>query len=197
MRIAYLLRYTAAIMDYITSLPLIEIPLHPPAGVSPEEEMQREEDEAGETMRAMLDYLKEVERGWLAVLGGEGWIEPEDEDDEAPQPPVSVPVPGAGEVDQTSRVRLRSMVDAARDKLLAWARPYGDFGGEVLGPDGDDEDELVPVEDTVGWEAEVTGLWGGILIALDTAQQDDIVMEDEQEQEQKQEQDKQQDDTTG
>lgn len=111
------------------------------------------EEEAGDIMRALLDLMQEVERGWLVVLSGNGWVQGKE-----------VVVDGGGRVDLTARVRLRSIIENARAKFLAWARPYGEFGGEVMGPDGD-EGEILPTE---GWESEVVNMWSGILRELDS-----------------------------
>lgn len=143
-------------IGYITALPLIDLPPIP-EGMTEEEEEAIEEEEAGKVMRSLLDLLQDVERGWIAVLRSEGWTW-----SGGGQP---VPIADGGTVDQTSRVRLRSMVDTGREKFLAWARPYGNFGGEIMGPDGD-EGEEIPPEELEGWEAEVVNLWSGVLQEL-------------------------------
>lgn len=141
-------------MEYITSLPLI--PLEGEPGVS-------DEDAAACAMRCLLDFLALVERGWVAALRGEGWVEGSG----------PVVVEGGAVPDQTARVRLRSIVSLGREKMLAWARPYGEFHGLVLGPDGV-EGEFVPVEEESGWEAEVVHMWERIIAALDALAGDEV-----------------------
>lgn len=144
---------------YITSLPLMTLPAD--ANENDAEACATIEQQAGDTMQAVLDLLRAVERGWVAVLCGQGWVAPE----EGTEGTV-VPVQGGSGVDQTSRVRLRSIVDLAKEKVLAWARPYGDFGGEAMGPDGD-EGTVDTEEERNGWEHQIVGMWRGILDELD------------------------------
>jgi len=147
-------------VTYITSLPLVDIPKATRKRLSSEErelEFKRENEVAGQTIRCVLDLFEETERGWLAVLNRQGWVQG--------QSGVAVDVEGGAEVDMTSCVRLKSIVEIGREKILAWARPYGNFGGEAMGPDGD-EGEVVPEEEKVGWEAEVVNVWKGILEKL-------------------------------
>lgn len=159
-RVAYLLSYTSSMVRYITSLPLMTLPAD--ADEDDPEECAEIEEEAGDTMQGVLDLLRAVEAGWVAVLKGEGWVAPAEEGGEG----TAVAVEDGSGVDQTSRVRLRSIVDLAREKVLAWARPYGDFGGEVMGPDGD-EGAVDTAEEEAGWEKQIVGMWKGILDELD------------------------------
>lgn len=158
MRVAYLLSFTASMARYLTSLPLMTLP----ADVDEDdpEKCAQIEQQAGDTMQAALDLLAAVETGWLAVLRGEGWVAGDGEEEG-----ISVLVPGSSGVDQTSRVRLKSVVDLAREHVLAWARPYGDFGGEAMGPGGDDG-VVHTEEEREGWEGQIVGMWKGILDEL-------------------------------
>jgi hypothetical protein len=80
-----------------------------------------------------------------------------------------------------SRIRLRSIIIAARAKMLAWARTYGQFRGASLPSSSkngavQNEDstsrfgEADEVTADVGpgweWENEILGMWNGILGVL-------------------------------
>ena len=63
------------------------------------------------------------------------------------------------------RTRLRSIVVASREKMLAWARMYGDFPGSSL--PGEPDDPLTSTQLSAGdWETEILGMWNGILDVL-------------------------------
>lgn len=71
------------------------------------------------------------------------------------------------------RTRLRSMLLAGREKIIAWARSYGDFPSSALPSDDQDTSRGQGRRDTdaqmsVGqdWESEVLGLFNGTLEAL-------------------------------
>jgi hypothetical protein len=157
-RVAYLLAYTANAPRYIQKLPLMTVP----EGMdeSDPDACAAVAEEAGATMQGVLDLLGEVERGWIAVLRGEGWRA--GEEGEAGE---AVPVEGGSGIDQTAKVRLRSIVELAREKTLLWARPYGDFGGFSMGPDGD-EGEVHTEQERSGWERQIVDMWKGILEEL-------------------------------
>ncbi|KAL1409537.1 hypothetical protein Q8F55_003521 [Vanrija albida] len=143
MRAAYLLSLTPAAVEHLTSLPLI--PLEPEDGVS-------DEDAAACAMRCLLDLLAAFGEGWVAVLEGRGWA----------GGPVAVQ--GGAVPDLTVRVRLRSIVGLAREKVLAWARPYGEFPSVALEADGAQE---VVHPEVGGWEGEILHMWDDITAALD------------------------------
>ncbi|ODO06200.1 hypothetical protein L198_01432 [Cryptococcus wingfieldii CBS 7118] len=189
LRTSYLLTLTAVIPSYISALPLIggsDI-LSDHKGDEETQEGEQEELEqmqAGRVLRAVLAFLKEVDRGWLAVLNGEAWSPPPsafarlDEADSGEQDweknvllgGTPVKVSYAGQVDQTERTRLRSIILTGRSKMLAWARGYGSFPGSSLpgsaatpnslkGSDaGEEEDEE--------WEADILNMWNGTLEAV-------------------------------
>lgn len=77
---------------------------------------------------------------------------------------------GAGQpnppIDATSQIRLKSILQLSQAKVLAWARPYGDFGGEVLGPDGDEGREST-LEEKEGWEGCVLRLFTEPIAEID------------------------------
>ncbi|GMK58577.1 hypothetical protein CspeluHIS016_0600190 [Cutaneotrichosporon spelunceum] len=158
-RAAYLLSYTGNAPGYIEKLPLMTVP----AGVdeTDPDTCAVIAEEAGETMQSVLDLLGEIERGWIAVLRGEGWRAGEDG-----AKGEAVKVEGGSGIDETSKVRLRSIINLAREKLLLWARPYGSFGGESMGPDGLDG-EVHTEEEKSGWERQIVDMWKEILEELD------------------------------
>ncbi|BEI91218.1 uncharacterized protein CcaverHIS019_0400380 [Cutaneotrichosporon cavernicola] len=158
-RAAYLLALTANAPRYIQKLPLMTVS----DGV---DETDPDvcaviAEKAGETMQGVLDLLGIIERGWIAVLRGEGWRAGEDSTGGE-----AVEVEGGQGIDQTSKVRLRSVINLAREKILLWARPYGSFGGESMGPDGVDG-EVHTEEERSGWEQQIVDMWKGILEELD------------------------------
>lgn len=157
-RVQYFLRFTANSIDYITSLPLMVIP----EGMDDQEA----EDAAGDTMALVLEFIESVECGWLAVLGGNGYsVGPGwplgDQSLEAEED-----VSGGAGADQTARVRLWGIVTAARERMIAWARPYGQFPGEVMDMDGDEWEEPETEEERVGWESQILRMWGKIMTEL-------------------------------
>ncbi|WVQ73728.1 hypothetical protein IAR50_003308 [Cryptococcus sp. DSM 104548] len=190
LRTSYLLTLTAVIPTYISALPLIggsDILRgdddEDDAVVGEQDEQELEQKQAGRVLRAVLAFLKEVDRGWLAVLDGQAWSPPPSahtrsdgtstgaKDWEATVflggTPVKVSY--AGQVDQTERTRLRSIILTGRSKMLAWARGYGSFPGSSLpgsaatpisleGSDADDEDEE--------WEMDILNMWNGTLEAV-------------------------------
>ncbi|CAK9787141.1 unnamed protein product [Cutaneotrichosporon oleaginosum] len=163
-RAAYLLAYTANAARYIPQLPLLSV------DEDADEDEETLAQRAGEVMLALLDLVGEIERGWVAVLRGEGWRAGVEGPGEA------VRVEGGSGVEQTAKVRLRSIVELAREKMLLWARPYGDFGGTAMGPDGD-EGEVHTEQERTGWERQIVDMWKGILEELDrqTPPEDEVI----------------------
>lgn len=151
------------------------------------------ESKAGEIMQDYLSLLDQVDAAWAALLSGAGWHAPRRfaqavYDGDAPltldmfrgsighphaQPPSAAEPPAtpsaASLVDGTSQIRLRSVLQLGRERVLAWARPYGDFGGEVLGPAGDEGRETTR-EEAEGWEGCVLRLFDGPLAEIDAQQ---------------------------
>lgn len=144
--------------------------------VEPEPEPAEQlESRAGEIMADYLQLLDEVDGAWLALLTGVGWHAPRrfaqavfdgegplelamfrgsvGHPHSHPSSPATAPL-----VDATAQIRLRSVLQLGREKVLAWARPYGDFGGEVLGPAGDEGREATQ-EEKDGWEGCVLRLF--------------------------------------
>jgi hypothetical protein len=75
---------------------------------------EQAETEAGRVIRDVLGFLAEVERGWIAVLGGQGWVMDEEEEESVKEEGGEasevrrrlghgVPVDFAGSVGQTER----------------------------------------------------------------------------------------------
>ncbi|ODO09391.1 hypothetical protein I350_02991 [Cryptococcus amylolentus CBS 6273] len=189
LRTSYLLTLTAVIPSYISALPLIggsDILSDDKDGEEAQEGDQEELEQkhAGRVLRAVLAFLKEVDKGWLAVLNGEAWSPPpsafarSDEADSGEQDweknvllgGTPVKVSYAGQVDQTERTRLRSIILTGRSKMLAWARGYGSFPGSSLPGSaatpislggsgaGEKEDEE--------WETDILNMWNGTLEAV-------------------------------
>lgn len=150
LRVDYFLTLTGSISTYITALPLF--PRH-----GGEERLQAAET----TLRDLLSFLEEVEDGWLAVLRGDAWVVDSDQEGRG----HAVKVRYTPLVGQTERTRLRSIVMASREKMLAWARMYGDFPGSAL--PGEPDDPVPSARLRAGdWETEIIGMWNGILDVL-------------------------------
>ena len=178
-RVSYLLTLTGSVINYITSLPLISMPVNPSQPATPDTLSESADDsrefeddavqkEAASTMRKLLNFLDEVDRGWQAVLRGDAWIA----GSKSGSSGHSVPVSFGSQVGATERIRLRSIIMASRSKLLAWARIYGDFSGWSY-PDGNGSQDtagasIVDAADGMDWEQEVVGLWNGTLERLST-----------------------------
>lgn len=107
LRVSYLLNLTGFLATYVTSMPLLTSGAMRRKG-------KEAEYEAGRVMRDVLGFLAEVERGWMAVLGGQGWVMDENEEEgvkeeEGEEGEVrrrlghGVPVDFAGSVGQTER----------------------------------------------------------------------------------------------
>lgn len=150
------------------------------------DEAEELESKAGEIMEDYLSLLDQVDSAWLALLTGSGWHVPRRfaqaiYDGEGPltldmfrgsighahsHPHDSQPM---SLVDPTSQIRLRSVLQLGKEKVLAWARPYGDFGGEVLGPAGDEGHETT-TEERDGWEGCVLRLFDKPLAEIEKQQ---------------------------
>ena len=153
------------------------------------DEAEELESKAGEIMEDYLKLLDEVDAAWLALLTGSGWHVPRhfsqaiyDGEDpltldmfrgsighahshpHSPHSESAQPL-----VDPTSQIRLRSVLQLGKEKVLAWARPYGDFGGEVLGPLGDEGHETT-AEEKDGWEGCVLRLFDRPLAEIEKQQ---------------------------
>ncbi|WVQ78759.1 hypothetical protein IAT38_000850 [Cryptococcus sp. DSM 104549] len=190
LRTSYLLTLTGVIPNYLSSLPLL-----PPGVARRAETDEQAQEEAGRVLRLVLAFLREVDRGWEAVLGGKGWVPPEkavkrengedgEADGEAAGEDEGVLVGGkpvkvdfGGQVDQTERIRLRSIILSGREKMLAWAGTYGSFPGSSL-PSSTPASEA-PIagsgtsdggaSSTEGWETEILNMWDGALELLSEA----------------------------
>ena len=180
LRISYLLTFTGSTITYLTSVPLVDVDQFPMSAPSPTPDFPASESDgpdASRAMRTLLEFLKTVERGWQAVLRGDAWVSsPESSDHDGSW--KSVKVDFAGQVGTTERsvqqlcktrtglnlrrIRLKSIIIAGREKILAWARSYGHFTGSRFPEMCRDDDEV----DEAGWEAEVLGMWNGTLDML-------------------------------
>ncbi len=107
LRISYLLTFTGSVSTYITSLPLV---VFPSRATSHHRQWDRNgsgdaviEEQAGRTMRALLDFLGEVDKGWQAVLRGDGWFPPSHT---GPRSGKAVKVDYGGSVGGTERYDL-------------------------------------------------------------------------------------------
>lgn len=79
LRISYLLTFTGSVPTYITSLPLLTIPSHTTSTGDPDLHDVKSfdvEQQTARTMRALLDFPNLVDKGWQAVLRGDGWLPP-------------------------------------------------------------------------------------------------------------------------
>lgn len=75
LRISYLLTFTGAMTNYITSLPLIPPSMPIPTGSGADlDEIQRV---AGRVMTQYLDFISLVDEAWISVLRGQAWLAPE------------------------------------------------------------------------------------------------------------------------
>lgn len=182
MRTSYLLSLTGGIPVYITQLPLVDArdPLADDAdlddgasavSVGTSGTMR----EAETTLRRLLHFLREVDCGWVAVLSGEAWVVEHGRG-------RAVKVGFGGQVGATERlvtsdkpvtglnrlhsIRLRSIMISARQRLVAWARQYGDFKGETLNAEHDiaakeSQDRPAAAASDWDWEMEIRRMWNG------------------------------------
>ena len=171
LRVDYLLTFTGSIMGYITSLALIDLSRpgrrkHDKiANGNPDDDEQDadwEEKQAGVVMTQLLHFLDSVDLGWRAALRGDGWIVENGKGN-------SVPVAFGARVGATERIRLKNIVISGREKLLAWARTYGDFSAKAIADlaESDATGEVVSGKEVgLEWEVEVVRMWNGTLEAL-------------------------------
>ncbi|WVQ64797.1 uncharacterized protein L199_002966 [Kwoniella botswanensis] len=172
LRTSYLLTLTSVIPIYITSLPLL---------CSRHRTKDEAQDEASRVIRDVLELLKEVEKGWLAVLKSDGWIPPHNTggtnmDVMIGGQAVKLVDEGISQVDITEKIRLRSIILSSRARVLAWARPYGsfDWAGSALPSESDtststsgpSREEIVVATRSGGWEEEVLSMWKHLLDVL-------------------------------
>ncbi|WWC97072.1 hypothetical protein V866_003949 [Kwoniella sp. B9012] len=171
LRTSYLLTLTSVIPIYITSLPLLS------CGHRTKDEAQ---DEASRVIRGVLDLLNEVEKGWLAVLKGDGWIPPHNTggtkmDVTIGGQAVEVDDESKFQVDITEKIRLKSIILSSRARVLAWARPYGNFdtAGSALPNESDGTTPIPEMQEgnvvttnSGGWEEEVVAMWAQLLDVL-------------------------------
>ncbi|KAK6907230.1 hypothetical protein I203_101220 [Kwoniella mangroviensis CBS 8507] len=164
LRTSYLLTLTSVIPIYITSLPLLS------SGHRTKDEAQ---DEASCVIRDVLDLLKELEKGWLAVLKGDGWIPPHSTggtqmDVTIGGKAVKVDDESKSQVAITEKIRLKSIILSSRARVLAWARPYGNFdkSGSALPNESDGttpipemQEDVVVATNSGGWEEEILSMW--------------------------------------
>lgn len=189
-RAAYFLTYTSVVIESTTSLPLLVLP---PSDSEPGDADPEVEERAGRIMEDYLGLLDLIDQAWLCLLTGEGWHTPRRflqalYDDDGPltldmfrgsighphssheaEAQAQDEARKEAQIDPTSQIRLKSILQLGREKVLAWARPYGDFGGEVFGPSGDEGRETTQ-EEREGWEGCVLRLFSKPIVEIDTLQ---------------------------
>ncbi|WVN90470.1 uncharacterized protein L203_105706 [Cryptococcus depauperatus CBS 7841] len=172
-RTSYLLTLTAVIPSYIAALPLHQ------NGIG-----QREEGIATrKVLQDVLQFLGEVDRGWMAVLNRMGWTPPPSiisatkkayEEGQVLVGGRAIRVEYGGQVDLTERIRLRSILVSGRSKIEAWARSYGSFPGSSFPasvptavPQGSMMDRTTGDADLGdSWETEILNIWNQTLEEL-------------------------------
>ncbi|KAK4686886.1 hypothetical protein P7C73_g3233, partial [Tremellales sp. Uapishka_1] len=112
--------------------------------------------DAPETLVRLLRFIQRIDEGGQVVLRGQAWV-----------PKLGgVKVDFAGQVDQTERIRLRSMILSSREKMIAWARVYGHFKGDKLPGLSEAESDAESLHEQGEWETQIVGMWNGTLELL-------------------------------